>query len=67
MSKVEVEYSRDNSVFVMDGDGDVYIRIGVSGDVYYVLLDDGSVFYEEELNSFLIKPIPVGSVIKITV
>jgi hypothetical protein len=67
MSNVEVEYSCGDSVFVMDRDGDTYIRTEISGNVYYILLGGGNVFYEEELNNFLLKPIPIGSVIKITV
>jgi hypothetical protein len=67
MSKVAVEFSCDDSPFVMYGDGDVYITAEISGNIYYILLDGGNVFCEGELNSFLIKPIPIGSVIKITV
>jgi hypothetical protein len=66
MSKVVVEHSCDDSVFVTDMNGDVYIRIEVSDNVYYVLLDDGSVFCDEEV-TFQIRPLPIGSVIKITV
>jgi hypothetical protein len=67
MSNVVVEYSYEDSVFVMDMDGGAYIRTEISGSVYYILLAGGDVFDEGELNSFLIKPLPIGSVIKITV
>jgi hypothetical protein len=68
MSNVEVEYSCEDSVFVMDSDGDVYIKTEVSGNVVYILLGDGgSVWSEKEVSNFQIKPLPIGSVIKITV
>lgn len=67
MSKVEIEYDAEIRTFVVDSDGDVYIRARVSGDVYYILLDGGGVFCEEKINSFKIRPVAIGSVIKITV